>query len=295
MMIKSKTEDLEIFVTVVDCGSFTSAANLLDTQVAKISRAVSRLERNLDITLFTRSTRRVELTEAGLLFLSYARDGLETINRGEEALNTLQGAPKGKLRIDAASPFLFHQIIPYIEGFQLAYPDIQLNLISNENIVDLIEKKTDLAIRIGKLSDSNLYAKNIGTSKLHIVASPRYFAKFKKPATIAELKTHKLIGFADSPKLNNWFLKEEMPLTPTITASNGEAIRQLALNGNGIALLSNFMVRKDLSNNALVEVLPNSVLSPNPREEVHAVYYKNSAATSRIAAFMNFYTNKFKL
>ncbi|MBU3004733.1 LysR family transcriptional regulator [Paraglaciecola arctica] len=295
MMIKSKTEDLEIFVTVVDCGSFTGAANLLDTQVAKISRAVSRLERNLGTTLFTRSTRRVELTEAGLIFLSFARDGLEIINRGEEALNTLQGAPKGKLRIDAASPFLFHQIIPYIEDFQLAYPDIQLNLISNENIVDLIEKKTDLAIRIGKLSDSNLYAKNIGISKLHIVASPRYFAKFKKPATIAELRTHKLIGFADSPKLNNWFLKEDMPLTPTITASNGESIRQLALNGNGIALLSNFMVRKDLDNNALVEVLPNSVVSPNPREEVHAVYYKNSAATSRITAFMNFYTNKFKL
>ncbi|MEP1447284.1 MAG: LysR family transcriptional regulator [Paraglaciecola sp.] len=295
MMIKSKTEDLEIFVTVVDCGSFTGAANLLDTQVAKISRAVSRLERNLDITLFTRSTRRVELTEAGLLFLNYARDGLETINRGEEALNTLQSAPKGKLRIDAASPFLFHQIIPYIEDFQLAYPDIQLNLISNENIVDLIEKKTDLAIRIGKLSDSNLYAKNIGTSKLHIVASPRYFAKFKKPVTITELKAHKLIGFADSPKLNNWFLKEELQITPTITASNGEAIRQLALNGNGIAMLSNFMVRKDLENNALVEVLPNSVISPNPREEVHAVYYKNSASTSRIAAFMNFYTNKFKL
>ncbi|WP_339718990.1 LysR family transcriptional regulator [uncultured Paraglaciecola sp.] len=295
MIVKSKTEDLEIFITVVDCGSFTSAANLLDNQVAKISRSIARLERELDVTLFNRSTRRVELTEAGQLFLNYARNALETLNRGEEALNNLKGTPKGKLRIDAASPFLFHQIIPYMEDFQLAYPDIQVNLISNENIVDLIEKKTDVAIRIGRLADSNLYAKNIGSSKLHIVASPRYFAKFNKPQNLAELKEHKLIGFADSPKLNNWFLKQDIPITPTITASNGESIRQLALNGNGIAILSNFMIKKDLDSKTLIEVLPESVVSPNPREEVNAVYYKNSAASSRIMAFINFYVDKFRL
>ena len=289
MIVKSKTEDLEHFIAVVDSGSFTNAANLQDSQVAKISRSISRLEKELDVSLFNRSTRRVELTEAGQIFLKYARDGLETIKHGEEALNNLKGTPKGKLRIDAASPFLFHQIIPYIEDFQLAYPDIQVNLISNENIVDLIEKKTDVAIRIGKLSDSNLYAKNIGISKLHIVASPRYFAKFNKPTSIEQLKDHKLIGFADSPKLNNWFLKDNTSIKPSITASNGESIRQLALNGNGIAILSNFMINKDLENKTLVEVLPQSVISPNPREEVHAVYYKNSAAASRINAFINFY------
>ncbi len=295
MIVKSKTEDLENFITVVDCGSFTGAANLLNTQVATISRSISRLENELEVTLFNRSTRRVELSEEGHLFLKYAKESLDILSRGEEELNNLKGVPKGRLRVDAASPFLFHQVIPYIEDFQIAFPEIQLDLISNENIIDLIEKKTDVAIRIGKLADSNLYAKKLGNSTLHIVASPRYLAKTCAPSNLSELKQHVLIGFADSPRLNNWFLKEEIELRPRITASNGEAIRQLALNGNGIALLSNFMIRKDIESNRLVELLPGSVTSPNPREEIHAVYYKNSAVSSRISAFVHFFEKKFNL
>ncbi|MCF4010413.1 LysR family transcriptional regulator [Rheinheimera sp. UJ63] len=295
MMVKAKTEDLENFITVVDCGSFTAAANLLNTQVATISRSIARLEKELAVTLLNRSTRRIELSEEGHLFLKYAKEGLDMLSRGEEELNNLKGVPKGRLRVDAASPFLFHQVIPYIEDFQIAYPDIQLDLISNENIIDLIEKKTDVAIRIGKLADSNLHAKKLGNSTLHIVASPRYLTKTRIPKHLSELKHHALIGFADSPKLNNWFLKEDIELRPRITASNGEALRQLALNGNGIALLSNFMIRKDLENNRLVELLPGTVTSPNPREEIHAVYYKNSAVSSRISAFVNFFSKKFSL
>ncbi|MFC3033952.1 LysR substrate-binding domain-containing protein [Pseudoalteromonas fenneropenaei] len=294
-MAKSKTEDLQHFITVVDCGSFSGAANLLNSQVATVSRAIARLERELGVVLFNRSTRRVELTEAGHVFLHYAKDSLDLLHRGEEALNNLKGKPQGKLRVDAASPFLFHQVIPYVEDFQRHYPKLQLDLISNENIVDLIEKKTDVAIRIGKLADSNLYARKLGRSTLHMVASPRYLAKYGTPKQLDELQEHQLIGFADAPKLNNWYLKQDIAMKATLCASNGEAIRQLALNGNGIALLSNFMIRKDLDNNRLVEVLPNSVMSPNPREEIHAVYYKNSAVASRIKAFIDFFADKFSL
>ncbi|WP_462177234.1 LysR substrate-binding domain-containing protein [Pseudoalteromonas gelatinilytica] len=295
MSVKSKTEDLECFITVVESGSFTEAANIHNTQVAKVSRSIARLEKLLDVTLLNRSTRRIELTEEGHIFLKYAKEGLTSLNRGEEALNDLKGSPRGKLRIDAASPFLIHQIIPYIEDFQIAYPDVQLDLISNENIVDLIEKKTDVAIRIGKLADSNLHAKNLGNSTLHLVASPRYLAKCPAPESIQDLKKHKLIGFTDSVKLNQWHLKEEVETKPYLTATSGEALRQLVLNGNGIALLSSFMIKRDIDSNRLVEILPGSVISPNPREEIHAVYYKNSAVSSRIAAFIDFFIKKFTL
>ncbi|GAB3480603.1 LysR substrate-binding domain-containing protein [Marinomonas epiphytica] len=119
-------------------------------------------------------------------------------------LNNLKGTPRGKLRVDAVSPFLYHQIIPHIAAFQAAYPDIQLELISSENIIDLIEKKTDVAIRIGQLADSNLHARRIGFSKLHIVGSPSYFDRFGKPLNVTDLAKHQIIGFADSAKLNNW-------------------------------------------------------------------------------------------
>lgn len=295
MVVKSKTEDLENFVAIVDSGSFTGAARLLDTQIAKMSRSISRLEAELNVTLFNRSTRKIELTEEGSVFLKYVKEGLSTLSQGEEALNNLQGSPMGRLRVNAASPFLYHQIIPYIEDFQIAYPNVQLDLISNESIVDLIEKKTDIAVRIGSLVDSNLHARKLGVSKLHIVASPRYLKKFGVPKTVEELANHRIIGFSDSPKLNSWYLKGDVSYKPTITASSGEAIRQLALNGNGIALLSNFMIKKDIDSNLLVEILIGSVQSPNPREEVHAVYYKNSVVSSRISAFIDFFHSKFSL
>ncbi|TMP38358.1 LysR family transcriptional regulator [Pseudoalteromonas rubra] len=295
MDLKSKTQDIKSFITVADCGSFTQAAILLNTHPAKVSRSVARLEQTLDVTLFIRSTRRVELTEEGLVFLSHARTGLNALSQGEEALNSLKGAPKGKLRVDAASPFLFHQVIPHVEDFARAYPGITLELISNENIVDLIEKKTDVAIRIGKLNDSNLHAKRLGTSTLHLVASPRYLAKHGQPGCEADLNKHILIGFADAPRLNQWCLQEQMTIKPAISASNGEAVRQLALNGNGIALLSRFMIQQDMKNQRLEEVLPGAIMSPNPREEVNAVYYKHSTVSPRVGAFLEFFTQRFAL
>jgi len=293
--IKSKIADLQCFLTVIDTGSFSSAAALLDMQVAKVSRGISRLESSLNVTLFNRTTRRIELTAEGRTFASYARESLNILAQGEDELISLQGTPKGNLRIDAVSPFLFHQIVPHIQAFQAHYPDINLSLISNENIIDLIEKKTDIAIRVGQLSDSNLHAKKLGLSKLHIVASPEYLAKNGVPKHIGELTEHQLIGFADNPKLNQWYVGDNTPMVPDICASNGETLRQLALNGNGIALLSHFMIKQDLQQGQLVEVLAGSVQSPNPREEVNAVYYKHSAISSRISAFLDFFAARINL
>ena len=106
MAVTSKTEDLEILLAVVDSGSFSAAARVLNQQVAKVSRSVSRLESALNCTLLNRTTRRLELTEEGHSFIRYVREGLNTLERGEEALRLLKQAPAGRLRVDAASPFI---------------------------------------------------------------------------------------------------------------------------------------------------------------------------------------------
>jgi len=295
MDIKSKIEDLQFFLTVIDSGSFSSAAIALDMQVAKVSRNVARLESALAVTLFNRTTRRIELTAEGRDFARCVRDSLNLLAQGEEELMARQGEPRGRLRIDAVSPFLFHQIVPHISAFNQRYPEIELSLISNENIIDLIEKKTDVAIRVGQLSDSNLHAKKLGNSRLRIVASPEYLAKCGVPQQCNELNAHQIIGFADNPKRKNWYLNDGSSIAPTMLASNGETVRQLALNGNGLALLSHFMIREDLAQGLLIEVLPEQVQSPNPREEVHAVYYKHSAISSRISAFLAFFAERIEL
>ena len=288
MSISAKTEDIEAFIAVVDAGSFSRAAELLGQQVAKVSRAVGRLEGVLDVTLLNRTTRRLELTEEGLVYLQYARDSLNLLEKGEDALRLLNQKPSGLLRVDAASPFVLHQLTPLIGGFREAYPEIKLDITSHDNIIDLLEHKTDIAIRIGALNDSNLYAKTLGRSALHLVASPAYLASSNIDVTKTSLAEHRLIGFSSGASLNRWPLSEEVKLNFDLKASSGETIRQLCLAGQGIALLSHFMVADDLESRKLVSVLSEHLITPNNREPVQAVYYRNSAVSSRISAFLDF-------
>ncbi|MEH6711329.1 MAG: LysR family transcriptional regulator [Paraglaciecola polaris] len=296
MTIISHTTALEMLLAVVDHGGFSAAAKYLDVQVAKVSRAIAKLEKNLDCTLLNRTTRRVELTQEGILFVSEVRASLQQLSYAESRLRELKQVPAGRLTIDAASPFMLHQLVPLVAGFRQAYPLIELELISNESIIDLIEKRTDVAIRIGQLHDSNLHARLLGNSKLRLVASPAYLATLTGPVTFDSLADCSIIGFAQSPQLNIWPLNHlQFDLKPNVLASSGETMRQLCLSGNGIALLSDFMITQDLYAGRLVEVLAGEVNSPHPRERVNAVYYKNSTLSSRITAFLDYIQNKLKL
>ncbi|WP_346838432.1 LysR family transcriptional regulator [Microbulbifer sp. SAOS-129_SWC] len=295
MTIVSRTEDLQILLAVIDSGGFSAAAQLLELQVARVSRAVSRLEAELGSTLLNRTTRRVELTEEGRQFVATVRDGLHQLETAEEQLRAQRGRPAGRLRVDAATPFLLHQLVPLVPDFRRAYPEIQLELIANERIIDLLERRADIAIRIGTLDDSNLHARPLGRSPLHLVASPAYLAAAGRPDKIAQLERHTLIGFADAPHLNLLPFAEPLQVHPQIASSSGEAVRQLCLAGQGIALLSNFMVCGDIESGRLEKVLPGQLQSPNPREPVQAVYYRTAAVSPRVSAFLEFIDGRLHL
>ncbi|MFA0492803.1 LysR substrate-binding domain-containing protein [Vibrio sp. 10N.222.54.B11] len=284
----TRSDDLEMVLTVVDAGGFSAAAEALDVQVAKVSRSVSKVELQLGVSIFNRTTRRVELTEEGRQFVDSVRVGLQMIQSAEEEIVSRGELPKGRLRVDAASPFVFHQLVPLVQSFKEAYPDIELELTSNEGFVDLLEKRTDVAIRIGKLSDSTLHARPLGKSLLHIVASPGYLAKRGLPTKPEDLSSHQIVGFAGNKVLNHWPLPNQSDVAPTVTASNGETVRQLALAGNGIACLSGFMVQEDMAAGRLIPILEQDKLANTDRERVNAVYYKSSSVSKRISAFIDF-------
>ena len=284
----TRSDDLEILLTVIDSGGFSAAADALDIQVARVSRAVSKIEKQLAVTILNRTTRRIELTDEGRQFVDSVRVGLLQIQQAEEELVSRGELPAGRLRIDAASPFVFHQLVPLIHSFKQAFPDIELEITSNEGFVDLLEKRTDLAIRIGKLSDSTLHARPLGKSLLYIVASPEYLAKRGVPKQACDLSSHELIGFAGAKVLNRWPLSGSDYIEPTLTASNGETVRQLALAGNGIACLSGFMVNKDIAAGRLVPLLEQGKLLNTDREQINAVFYKSSSVAKRISAFIDF-------
>ncbi|MDH5878083.1 LysR family transcriptional regulator [Vibrio sp. S/42/10] len=291
----TRSDDLEMVLTVVDAGGFSAAAEALDIQVAKVSRSVSKVESQLGVSIFNRTTRRVELTEEGRQFVDSVRLGLQVIQSAEEEIVSRGELPKGRLRVDAASPFVFHQLVPLVQSFKEAYPDIELELTSNEGFVDLLEKRTDVAIRIGKLSDSTLHARPLGKSLLHIVASPDYLAKRGLPTKPEDLSSHQVVGFAGNKVLNHWPLPNQSYIPPTVTASNGEIVRQLALAGNGIACLSGFMVQDDIAAGRLVPILEQDKLANTDRERVNAVYYKSSSVSKRISAFIDFIQPRLKL
>lgn len=295
MALISRTEDLQVLLAVVDSGGFSAAARALDIQTARVSRAITRLERELGSTLLNRTTRRMELTEEGQQFVASVRDGLLLLESAEEQLRAQRGLPSGRLRVDAATPFLLHQLVPLVPGFRQAYPDIQLELIANERIIDLLERRTDIAIRIGALDDSNLHARPLGRSPLHLVASPDYLAAAGTPQRVTDLRQHVLLGFADAPNLNRWPFDPPLNIVPDIASSSGEAIRQLCLAGQGIALLSNFMVHTDLLHGRLLKVLESHLQSPNSREPVQAVFYRTGATPPRVSAFLDYFSERFCL
>ncbi|KAF0813849.1 HTH-type transcriptional regulator DmlR [Andreprevotia sp. IGB-42] len=288
--MKTTLDELQAFATVVDSGSITAAAEQLAQTVSGVSRALGRLESKLGTTLLQRTTRRLELTEEGRLFLAQARRILASVEEAEEQMALRRARPAGRLRVNAASPFMLHVLAPMVPGFRAAYPDIGLELNTSDRYIDLIEERTDVAIRIGTLTDSTLHARPLGSNRLRVLASPAYLQAHGQPQTVAELARHSLLGFTQPESLNAWPLRhalgEHYVIAPALRASSGDTLRQLALEGAGLVCLADFMTQADRAAGTLVQVLGEHTV--DVRQPIHAVYYRNTALASRIACFLDY-------
>ena len=288
--MKTTLEELQAFAAVVDGGSITAAADHLGQTVSGISRALGRLEKKLDATLLRRTTRRTALTEEGQAFLQRTRAILASIEDAEEHMAARRRQPAGRLRVNAATPFMLHAVVPLVPAFRSAYPQIALELDTDELNIDLLERRTDVAIRIGHLRDSTLHARPLCTSRIRVLASPAYLRAQGRPRAVQDLERHTLLGFTQPESLNRWPLRgahgDEWPINPAITASSGETLRQLALQGAGIVCLSDFMTAADRERGDLVQVLARD--TADVRQPVSAVYYRNTQLAARIACFLDF-------
>ena len=303
--MKTTTEELLAFVTVIDSGSITAAAETLQQTVSGVSRALTRLEHKLDSTLVRRTTRRLQLTDEGELFLVRARAILAAMEDAEESIARQRERPAGRLRVDAASPFMLHCIVPHVQAFAAAYPEIVLELSSNERFVDLMEQRVDIAIRIGVLQDSTLHARSLGSSRLRILASPAYLAERGEPRTVVELRGHRLIGFTAPDSLNDWPLLDDgdnhgasdagarFRIVPDIAASSGETMRQLALGDGGIVCLAAYMTSADVTTGRLRTVMDGALL--DVRQPISAVFYQSASMAGRAKAFLDFLAGRLVL
>ena len=288
--MKFTLDELHVFITIVETGSLTAASDQLQQPVSYISRQLARLEQKTATTLLRRTTRRIHLTDDGTNFIEDARQILAAVQSAEENLMERKGFLSGRLRIDASTPFMLHVLAPLLSEYRYKYPKIELILSSNEGYIDLLERRVDLAIRIGELKDSTLHSRKLGYTRLILTASPRYLQLRGIPQSIEDLKYHELLGYSEIASLNHWPFKIEngdfLQIAPTLASSNGEIIRHLALLDMGIAYMADFMVADDLENGRLVEVSSNLIHSVSL--PISAVFYQDCAVSSKIKSMVNY-------
>lgn len=288
--MKANSEELAIFVAVVENGSFSRAAEQLEMANSAVSRTIKKLENKLGVELLTRTTRQIKLTQEGEVYFRRVQFILQEMAVAENELMESRQVPQGLLRIDAATPVVLHLLMPMIKPFRERYPEVTLSLVSSETFINLIERKVDIAIRAGSLTDSSLRARPLFTSFRKIVASPAYLQQYGIPETAEELANHHCLGFVEPLSLNRWPVAKAdgqlYDITPHSTSNSGETIKQLSLSGNGIACLSDFMIDREIQQGTLVELLSDKVL---PVEmPFNAVYYSDRAVSARVRSFIDF-------
>lgn len=291
--MKSTIEELQAFVTIVDNGSIIRAAERLGQTTSGISRALQRLENKLNVTLLERTTRKLKLTQEGQLFLEKSRKILNDLAEAEDALLKSDIDTAGLIRVDSATPFVLHVIVPLIQEFMQQYPNIEIELNNHDQVIDLLEHKTDVAIRFGELQDSSLHARLLCRSRLYIVASPDYVQQKGVPRSVEDLSQHTLLGFSYPTHLNTWPIQlndRHITVEPKIKASNGETVRQLALHGVGITCLSHFLVQEDLQAGRLQTLFEDQI--ELQYQNIHAVYYRQEHLPKRVHLFIEFLATK---
>ncbi|ADM96966.1 DNA-binding transcriptional regulator YafC [Dickeya dadantii] len=288
--MKATSEELAIFVSVVESGSFSRAAEQLGLANSAVSRAVKKLEMKLGVSLLNRTTRQLSLTEEGERYFRRVQQILQEMAAAETELMETRRTPRGLLRIDAATPVVLHLLMPLVKPFRERYPEVTLSLVSSETFINLIERKVDVAIRAGTLTDSSLRARPLFTSYRKIVASPDYVAKHGAPQHVDELARHLCLGFTEPVSLNTWPVARAdgqlYEIAVGLSSNSGETLKQLSLTGNGIACLSDYMIDGEIARGELVELLADQRLPV--AMPFSAVYYSDRAVSTRIRAFIDF-------
>lgn len=271
-------------------GSLSGAADFLDQPVSSVSRSLKLLEGRLKVALVVRTTRRMELTQAGRFLVERSQHVLQSLNDIESNLAQVAGSPSGVLRVNSSASFMTHVLLPLVPRFTQSYPGIVLELRSSDQMIDLIQDQADVAIRIGDMADSSLRVVGLGSCRRIAMASPTYLARHGIPQRVDELAAHRLLGYIGTDTLNRWPLQNgrqhDYLIRAALCVSNGEMLRDLALADHGIACLLDFSVTADRERGDLVEVLPQ--FNRAPPSPVSILYYRRTPTDARIQAFIHF-------
>jgi DNA-binding transcriptional LysR family regulator len=259
----------------------------LGVQKSGISRRISQLEERLSSRLLQRTTRKLSLTEEGRVFHDHALRVLAELDETERALSGLRAVPRGILRVTA--PLSFGLLGAPVAAFLRRHRDVQLELVCTDRVVDLVEEGFDVAIRAGKLLDSSLVARRLGTLPRSLVASPEHLKRRKPPKAPGEVLDHPCLVFGSRTgavwRLESGAQKVDLKIQGRLAVNDLDLLRALTVSGLGIALLPHLGCADAIASGRLVRVLPEWTSEENP---IHAVYPSSRHLSSKVRAFVDF-------
>lgn len=288
---------IPIFTAIVEYGSFSEASRQLGITKSAVSKRISALEVHLGAKLIQRTTRKLSLTEAGEQYYSYVHKAKCLVNEGEDAIASLQGTPRGQLKVSIPMVFGQLHIVPLLSEFLLRFPDIKLNLSMDDNVVDLVKEGLDMVLRIGALSDSSLVARKLSVCRSVLCGSPGYFKKHAEPKILNDLKQHNCLYYSYFRSGAEWAFDgpngpERIKPQGNIQVNNSNVIKQLLLDDVGICQMPLFIVAQELASGTLMTTLQQYNL---PEHGIYAVYPQRTFIPAKLKVFLDYLDEKLAL
>jgi DNA-binding transcriptional LysR family regulator len=279
-------EGISEFVNVAETESFTQASKKLAISTAQVSRQVNALEQRLNIKLFYRTTRKVSLTEEGRVFYQHCRGVLDGLDAAERAITNLQSTPQGTIKLTAPVTYGELHILPLINDFMQQYTDIEVTAYLSNQQLDLVDEGFDLAIRLGKLSDSSMMAKKLTERTNFVCASPAYLEKYGIPHSLSELNKHNcLLGTRDYWHFSDGGKEKNIRVAGKLRCNSGSVLVDAALKGLGIVQLPDYYIKEHLTNGNLITLLDNYKA---PDEGIWAIYPQNRHLSPKIRLLVDY-------
>ncbi|MBL4870913.1 MAG: LysR family transcriptional regulator [Robiginitomaculum sp.] len=273
-------EGVSEFVAVAEAESFTGAAKRLGVSTAHVSRQISALEARLAVKLFYRTTRKVTITETGQIYYNHCRQVLDGLEEAERAITDLHQTPRGRLNLTAPVTYGESKIAPLVNDFVALHPELEVNMVLTNQMLDLVAENYDLAIRLGDLKDSTMMARQLASRTQHVCASPDYLAANGEPHTLAELEQHNCLqGTLDYWRFTENKTPRHIRVTGNIRYNSGRALVDAALKGIGIVQLPDYYVHAHMDTERLLPLLGRFRA---PDEGIWAIYPHNRQLSSKV-------------
>lgn len=289
------TRALEVFANVVRHGSFAAAARDQNIDPSSISRVIAAIEAELGVRLFQRTTRQLALTEAGSVYFERIEPLIEEMQHARDAAAEASSQVKGTLRVTASNSFGLKRVLPLIPSFAAKYPDLTVDLMLTDTVVDLLAERIDIAIRLGTLPDSSMVARLLMQTRYLVVASPAYLRTHDVPKKPDSVSHHNCLLFPIAGYRSLWIFRDkkgtlsEAPVHGKLLVSNAIGLQQCALAGMGLALLPGWLVEDDILAGKLVDVFPKwEVTATDFNTAAWFVYPTRSYVPLKVRVFMDF-------